>query len=85
MSDKYNVIGYYLYDLINDGTVKTDRESMFGLVRASAENRQPKLQYLSYANQNIETNGAYQIGRIDFGDLNDEIRGYIYILKMENL
>lgn len=85
MSDKYSIRGYYLYDLINDGTVKTDRESMFGLVRATEEGRQPKLQYLAYANQNIETNGALQVGRIDMGDLKDEVTAYVYLKDGEPL
>jgi hypothetical protein len=85
MSDKYNVKGYYLYDLINDGTVKTDRESMFGLVRATEEGRQPKWQYLAYANQNIETNGALQIGRINMGELTGEVTAYVYLKDGEPL
>ncbi|WP_458406491.1 sugar-binding protein [Methanobrevibacter sp.] len=76
--DKYNLIGYYVYDLIDDGIEPYARESNFGLVNHIKFGRIPKKAYAAYATLNNETNGGLALGTIDMGKSNGQILAYVY-------
>ena len=71
LSERYDLIGSYWYDLIDDGTDISNREHFFGII---SNDRKPKPAYLAYAQLNERLAGSIYMGEVKEG----EARIFVY-------
>lgn len=73
LSDKYDLIGNYWYDFIDDGTDENDKEHFFGIVDNS---QNPKPSYVSFTQMNSKTAGSLYLGELE---LDGAARALVYL------
>lgn len=65
LSEKYDLIGSYWYDLVDDGTDISNREHFFGII---TKNRGIKPAFSAYTQLNTQLAGAIYIGEVKSGN-----------------
>lgn len=73
LGEKYDLVGNYWYDFIDDGTNTKEKEHFFGIVD---NNRNPKASYVAFTQLNNKTAGALYMGECDF---DGSVRGVVYL------